>query len=102
MEKAFSSETNLRRSYGLRMASVIKTRMEMLASLGNLAKLSMHTPGRMHPLSGDRKGQFAVDLTGPYRLVFEPDYDPVPLKADGGVDLEEVRAITILEVVDYH
>ncbi len=53
-------------------------------------------------LRGDRHGQYAVDLVNPYRLVFQPTDDPVPLKRDGGVDVDEVRAVTIIDIVDYH
>jgi proteic killer suppression protein len=53
-------------------------------------------------LTQDRKGQLAVDLVHPRRLVFEPANDPVPAKADGGVDWSKVTEIVILEVVDYH
>ena len=45
---------------------------------------------------------FAIDLVHPFRLVFEPNHDPLPRRKDGGIDLEQVTAIKILEVVDYH
>ena len=60
------------------------------------------SPERRHLLSSGRRGQYAVDLVHPYRLVFEPDHDPVPRTADGGIDIDRVTAITIMEVVDYH
>ena len=56
----------------------------------------------MHQLKGNRDEQFAVDLVHPYRLVFEPNHDPLPRKEDGGINLEQVTAIKIMEVVDYH
>jgi proteic killer suppression protein len=59
-------------------------------------------PGNCHQLRGDRAGQFAVDLWGSFRLVFEPDHEPVPALPDGGVDRARVTAIMIKEVVDYH
>ena len=45
--------------------------------------------GRCHPLTGDRNGQFAVDLVHPYRLVFEKNG-------------EEIQIANIIEIVDYH
>ena len=54
------------------------------------------------PRPSDRKDEFAVDLVHPYRLVFRPDHDPVPRKDDGGIELEAITAIEIVEVVDYH
>lgn len=59
-------------------------------------------PGNCHPLTADRKGQFAVDLRGPYRLIFTPDHDPVPRLDDDGIDEAAVTRIRIEEVEDYH
>ena len=59
-------------------------------------------PGRYHELGQNRKGQLAVNLDQPYRLVFEPADEPVPRTPDGGLDWSAVTAVRILEVVDYH
>ena len=59
-------------------------------------------PGNCHQLPCDRSGDFAVHLWGSYRLIFEPDHDPVPGLDDGGIDKAKVTHITIKEVVDYH
>ncbi len=75
--------------------------MELRAA-DTLADISMLPPARRHGLSGDRAGQFAVDVQHPFRLIFEPAHDPVPRKEDGGIDLARVTAIRILEVTDYH
>ena len=57
---------------------------------------------RCHELTGNRKGQLAVRVSVNYRLIFEPNHEPVPAKADGGLDWEAVTAITILDIEDYH
>ena len=59
-------------------------------------------PGRCHELTGDRKGQLAVDVTKNVRLVFEPADEPTPTREGGGLDWEGVKSVRILEVVDYH
>jgi toxin HigB-1 len=59
-------------------------------------------PGNCHQLRADRAGEFAVYLWGSYRLVFEADHDPPPLREDGGIDRTRVTRISIKEVVDYH
>ena len=41
-----------------------------------------------HPLRGDRRGQYALRLTGRMRLIIEPGDDP--------------DAVIVVEVVDYH
>ncbi len=92
----------MRRRLGPRVAEALMTRLDDLAAASTLAQMSMIPGARPHPLSGDRTGQFAVNLPEGKRLVFVPDHDPVPTKEDGGVDLQAVTAIEIIEVVDYH
>lgn len=45
--------------------------------------------GRCHLLSQNRKGEYAMDLVQPYRLIFE-------------VNGDEIQIANILEIVDYH
>ncbi|MEM9665489.1 MAG: killer suppression protein [Bacteroidota bacterium] len=59
-------------------------------------------PGRLHELTGNRKGQLAIDLDHPFRLIIEPTVDPPPQKATGGIDWKQVDAVTIIEIKDYH
>ncbi len=101
LEKIFNSERLLKTEYG-EQASKIKLRMSVLKAASCLAMVSASKPDRRHELSGRRKGTFAVDLKHPFRLVFEPAENPVPLLEDGGIDLEKVISITILKVEDYH
>jgi proteic killer suppression protein len=58
----------------------------MLAVLDKAKKPSdMDLPGwRLHPMRGDRKGQWAVEVSGNWRLVFEFDNEDAV-----GVDLED-------------
>ena len=84
------------------MARVITLRMAVLRAARSLALVPTTPPDRRHQLSGDRDEQFAVDLVQPYRLVFEANHEPVPREEDGGIDTQQVTAITILDVVDYH
>lgn len=67
-----------------------------------LADVPTVPPYRRHQLKGDRHEQFAVNLGGQMRLVFDVANDPIPRRADGGLDLLRVSAIRILDVVDYH
>ena len=84
------------------MARTIKIRLAVLKAAQTLALVPMTPPDRRHQLQGDRNEQYAVDLVHPYRLVFRVNHDPLPRKADGGIDTEKVTAITIIEVIDYH
>jgi plasmid maintenance system killer protein len=74
----------------------------VLRKAPSLTSVPTGLPERRHRLSGDREGQYAVYLTHPYRLIFEPYHDPIPLRDDGGVDTDRVTSILIIEVVDYH
>ena len=84
------------------MSRVLQIRMAVLTSARNLSQVPITPPDRCHMLRGDRMGQYAVDLVHPYRLIFEPNHDPVPRLPDGGVNLDEVTSITVIEVLDYH
>lgn len=58
--------------------------------------------GHPHPLKGDRNGQFALDLAGGFRLVFEPNHNPVPQCSDGSIDWSQVSIVCIEYIGDYH
>lgn len=101
LEKTFNSQNKLHREYG-EQAKKINLRMSVLRAASSLAQVPVEKPDRLHELSGERKGCFAVDLKQPYRLIFEPADIPVPRKEDGGIEKEQVVSIRILSVEDYH
>lgn len=75
--------------------------MELSAAdcLDDISKL----PGaRCHPLTGNRNGQFSVDLDHPYRLIFIPANDPIPLGKDGGMEWKKITEVEIVEIADTH
>ena len=102
LEKTFNAADALERQFGAKMARVIRVRMAVLRAAPNLELVPITPPERRHQLRGDRDEQFAVDLVHPFRLVFDANHEPLPRKDDGGIDTEQVTAITILDVVDYH
>lgn len=103
LAKLCNSMLELKKAYGLPKARKIGQRLLELAAAATLADLSHLPPQRCHKLEGNRAGQFAVDTIHPYRIVFEPAHDPVPISPDGSIDRSQVTAICILEVnLDYH
>jgi proteic killer suppression protein len=103
LRKIFNAEKELVREYGPEQARIIMRRMSVLRAANNLEEVSPLPPERRHELSGDRNGQFAVDLKQPSRLIFKPNHEPVPLKDDGGYYLRQITAITIMGIAkDYH
>jgi toxin HigB-1 len=98
----FNSASVLQKAYGLDMAKAVMKRLAVLKSARTLTMVPTTRPERRHQLQGKRSGQYAVDLVHPFRLVFEPNHEPLPRKADGGIDTDQVTAITIIDVIDYH
>ena len=84
------------------MTRAIMNRLAVLKAARALALVPTTPPERRHQLRGDRDEQFAVDLVHPRRLVFVPNHEPLPRRDDGGIDTEQVTAITIIAVLDYH
>ena len=102
LQKTLNSKDSLTREYGNQMTQRIILRLAVLKSATSLAKVPTTPPDRCHMLTGDRSEQFAVDLIHPQRLIFEPNHDPIPRKEDGGIDLDEVKAVTVIGIIDYH
>ena len=101
LKKTLANAREIQKEYGS-MAKKVSQRMEQLGSSPNLAVLISISATNCHPLTGNRKGEWAVDISGNYRLIFEIDQDPVPIKDDGSVDTILVTDIRILKTTDYH
>jgi proteic killer suppression protein len=100
--KACLDEKSMKKTFGERRAKVLKKRLDDLDAATTLSDMRF-TPGRCHGLVGNRKGQLALDLDQPFRLIFEPADEPIPTREDGGLEWTQVRVIRILEIgVDYH
>ena len=102
MQKLCTSAREMRKRFDARMAEKLQQRLAELDAAETLEIMRTIPGARCHELSGDRKGQLAVDLVHPRRLIFEPDHDPRPLKPDGGLDWGQVTSIVVLETVNYH
>jgi proteic killer suppression protein len=92
----------LERRHGKRRAALIRRRLDELHAAETLDVLRALPQARCHELLGNRDGQLSVDLDGPYRLIFEPGDDPLPLKDDGGLDWQRVTMVHILDVENTH
>lgn len=71
------------------MAEKLQLRMDQIEAATSVEMMLQFNIGRCHPLTGNRKKQYAVDLTHPYRLVFEKRGT-------------EAQIAYIMEIVDYH
>ncbi|HNP17174.1 MAG TPA: type II toxin-antitoxin system RelE/ParE family toxin [Fulvivirga sp.] len=101
LKKQLTQSKEMVKAFGI-MAKKVNQRMAELTSADNLSVMSTIPAAHCHQLKGNRKGQIAVTISGNYRLIFIPDHDPVPLLDDGGLDLQSVTAIKIIETEDYH
>ena len=84
------------------MAKKIMMRLAVLKNAQTLSDVPFTPPERLHRLKGERKGQYALDLVHPHRLIFEPRREPSGTHVSDDPDPGSVTAITIIEVVDYH
>lgn len=101
LEKECCDSKLRRKRYGDERARRLGRRLDDLRAAPNLAVMRT-LAGRCHALSADLKGQIAIDLDGPYRLIFEPAHDPPPMDGNGSLDWSRVTAIRILGIGDYH
>ena len=78
-----------RKELGMEMAEKIRLRIYDISAYPTVEALIEKRIGRCHSLKQNRKGQYAMDLVHPYRLVFEKQG-------------ELIQIVKILEIVDYH
>ncbi|MES2178230.1 MAG: killer suppression protein HigA [Gemmatimonadota bacterium] len=99
LEALCSTERTQNKRLGAVGAKKLRSR---LADLDAVSRVSELVAGRPHPLKGDRAGEFALDLDGGRRLVFEPADTPTPVRADGSIDWQRVTRVRITYIGDYH
>ena len=102
MQKNCSSEQAMRAEWGTNVAKKLRLRLAEMEAAETLEDLRRLPQARCHEYTGSGKGRFSVDLADPYRLIFEPDHDPLPLKEDGGLHWTQVTRVRVLGVHDPH
>ena len=96
LQESITNQAKTVKEFGPPMARKIHQRMEELSAADTLSDLSHLPPTRCHQLTGNRKGIFSVDLTHPYRLLFEP-YPRTKTE-----DRDKITAIIVIEIKDTH
>ncbi len=71
LEKICTNFRNTERIYGREMAEKIHQRIDEIRASDTVEMLVRFHIGRCHSLRNNRKGQYAMDLVHPYRLIFE-------------------------------
>jgi plasmid maintenance system killer protein len=101
LEKQLTDPKEMIKSYGL-LARKINQRLKDLSGVDNLMIMRTIPAARCHELTGDHLGELAVYISGNFRLIFEPNHNPIPRKVDGGLNWQEVTKIQINNIEDYH
>ncbi len=100
LAKTLNDEKAIRKNYG-QMADKILARLSQIRAAESLEDLR-YAPGKYHELREDRKGQLACTLKEPFRLVFRPVNEKLPINEDGLLIWEAITEIIIIEITDYH
>lgn len=101
LKKQLSNASEIKKAFGV-IAKKVSSRLDDIEASPNLAVLIQIPAANCHSLSGDRKGEWAVDISSNYRLIFDIAHDPIPKTEDNSIITLLVTDICILEIVDYH
>jgi len=91
-----------KRKWGEPCAKKLTQRLNEALASPTLLDFSKIQSAKCHALTADRKGQYAVCLDGPRRLIFEPILGNDANDDKGVLDYSKIDAVMIIEVVDYH
>ncbi len=102
LQKQCTKKKEAEKHLGNECAAKLMLRLDDLRAAECLADISHLPPARLHELTGADNEVFSVDLAHPFRLLFVPDEDPVPMSDDGGIDRSSIRTIKIIDIRDTH
>ncbi len=95
LRKVSGEFNKAKKEYGEVCAKKIIARLNELQAAENLRDIErLKFPG-LHWLKGKRKGQAAVKLENPRRLIIEP-------VGTESRDFRDIEKIIIVEIIDYH
>ena len=102
LEKSVASLSVIKATYGTR-AKLVNQRKNELEAATSLQIMRAIPAANCHVLTGNLDGKLAVDISGNYRIIFEPNHNPIPLLIDGGLNWSLVTDIKVLAIgEDYH
>ncbi len=81
------SSSEASRFFGIPIGRKYIQRLAVLRATDKFTQLYGHRALRLHPLKGNRTGQYSMTLTGNYRLIIEKVQEDI---------------VRIIEVEDYH
>lgn len=89
IERVCTDVSAAEKAYGREMADKISMRIGQISMADAIEQMIQNHIGRCHALTNNRKGQYAMDLVHPYRLILTKQGD-------------RVQIAHIIEIVDYH
>lgn len=87
--KVCTNASYAEKKYGSDMAEKIHQRIDEIDASETVEEMVQCHIGRCHYLTGNRKGQYAMDLIHPQRLIFEKRGN-------------EIQIVNVIEITDYH
>lgn len=75
LQKQYENHKEAEKEYGQQVAKKYIMRINTLKSAKSFEDLYQIPQLKFHPLTGDRTGEFAISLTGFYRLIITNDGD---------------------------
>ena len=85
------------KKYGAEVAVKLPKRIKELKAFSSLNDVPTSPPYRRHKLTGDRDGQFAININGQYRLIFRQKENKIIIE-----DLRKIKEIEIMEVSKHY
>jgi len=102
LAKSVESPRAIQKNYGTR-AKLINQRKSELEAAKTLDTMRSIPAANCHELSGNHRGELAVDISPNHRIIFEPNHNPIPKKPDSGLDWTQITKIIINTIgEDYH
>ena len=101
LKKSLTKDSELIKKYGQR-AKKLKQRLTLLRTAPSLFDISRLPPTRLHQYKGDREGEWSIDISPNWRIVFEIDTSGEKQTKDGEADTKSYTAIKILSIEDPH
>jgi toxin HigB-1 len=99
LQELCEQERIAQKKLGLPCARKLKARLFNLETVDVVTDLGV---GRPHALERDREGEYALDLEGAKRIVFESANEPIPYRENGRVEWSKVTQVRIVFIGDYH
>ena len=85
------------KNYGLEVAKKLPLRIKELKAFNCVNDIPTSLPYRRHKLTGNRKDEFAINITRQYRLIFQQEDNDILID-----DLNKIKEIKIMEVSKHY